>query len=171
MCNWSREATLTAQGGVQRLAWAGVYCVQVTREWVRCTSTPFLASSLLQPCSVRIKLLLALSLRQELLTSLYNPERRGNQPAHARSGRVETVNLEYKCACTSDFERHRSLPHVRTAAVIPRSPNGLVGIGQQVEIGTSVAVLGVPWPGHSKFGISARNPESCRNWRDCWSRI
>jgi hypothetical protein len=28
-CNWSRESTLAALGGVQRLAWTGVLCVQV----------------------------------------------------------------------------------------------------------------------------------------------
>jgi hypothetical protein len=32
------------------------------------------------------------------------------QSTHARSGRVETVSLEFKRACAPDFERHRSLP-------------------------------------------------------------
>jgi hypothetical protein len=54
--------------------------------------------------------LLALSYRQELLPSLYDASRRWNQPAQARSGRVKTVNMEFKCACAPDFERHRSLP-------------------------------------------------------------
>jgi hypothetical protein len=70
---------------------------------------PFLELTLLQPCSVRIKLFLAVSYRQELLPYLYDAARRCNQPAKARSGRVEIVNLEFKCNCAPDFERHRSL--------------------------------------------------------------
>jgi hypothetical protein len=104
---------------------------------------PFLKSTLLQPCSVRIMHLLALSYRQELLPYLYDAARRCNQPAQARSGRVETVNLEFKCARAPDFERHRSLPDMRTAAVLSRPQNVLVGIGRQVEIDTSVAVQSV----------------------------
>jgi hypothetical protein len=73
---------------------------------------PFLELTLLQPCSVRIKLSLALSYRQELLPYLCDAASRCNQPAQARSGRVETDNLEFKCARAPDFERHRSLPEM-----------------------------------------------------------
>jgi hypothetical protein len=48
---------------------------------------PFLELTLLQPCSLRIKLFLALSYREELLHSLYDASRRCNQPAPARSRR------------------------------------------------------------------------------------
>jgi hypothetical protein len=44
--------------------------------------------------------------------TLYDAARRCNRPAQARSGRVETVNLEFKCARAPDFERHRSLPEM-----------------------------------------------------------
>jgi hypothetical protein len=64
---------------------------------------PFLELAVLQPCSVRIKLFLALSYRQELLPYLYDAARRCNQPAQARSGRVESVNLEFKCAWGPDL--------------------------------------------------------------------
>jgi hypothetical protein len=32
------------------------------------------------------------------------------QSTRGRSGRVETVSLEFKRACTPDFQSHRSLP-------------------------------------------------------------
>jgi hypothetical protein len=47
------------------------------------------------------------------------------QSTPARSGRVETVSLEFKRACTPDFESHRTPPDTRTAAVKSRPPNGL----------------------------------------------
>jgi hypothetical protein len=65
-----------------------------------------------QPCSLRIALFLARSYRQELLPSLHDAARRCSQPAQDRSDRVENVNLEFKCACAPDFERHRALPDV-----------------------------------------------------------
>jgi hypothetical protein len=44
--------------------------------------------------------------------SCYLPFRRFTtlQSTHARSGRGETVSLEFKRACAPDFESHRSLP-------------------------------------------------------------
>jgi hypothetical protein len=42
--------------------------------------------------------------------SLFEAAHRCDQPAQARSGRFETVNLEFKCARAPDFERHWSLP-------------------------------------------------------------
>jgi hypothetical protein len=82
----------------------------------------FLELTLLQLCSVRIKLFLSFSYRQELLTSSYDAARRCNHPLQARSGRVETVSLEFKRAFAPDFERHRSPPDMRTAAVISGPP-------------------------------------------------
>jgi hypothetical protein len=110
MCNWSREPILAALGGVQRVAWGRRLMRSSYLRVVTLYIPPFLELTLLQPCSVRIMLLLTLSYRHELLPYLYDAARRCNQPAQARSGRVETVNLEFKCACAPDFERHRSLP-------------------------------------------------------------
>jgi hypothetical protein len=56
---------------------------------------PSLELTLLQLCSVGIKLFLALSYRQDMLPYLYDAACRCNQPAQAGSGRVETVNLEF----------------------------------------------------------------------------
>jgi hypothetical protein len=70
---------------------------------------PFLELSLVQPCSVTIKLFF---LALHTAKSCYLPFRRFTtlQSTHARSGRGETVSLEFKRACAPDFESHRSLP-------------------------------------------------------------
>jgi hypothetical protein len=110
MCNWSGEPILAAFGGVQRLAWGR--CLMRSR-YLRVLTAYIhllLELTLLQPCSVRNMLLFALSYRQALLPYLYDAALRCNQPARARSGRVETHNLEFKCARAPDFERHRSRP-------------------------------------------------------------
>jgi hypothetical protein len=69
---------------------------------------PFFGVELASTFSVRIKLFLALSYRQEPLPSFddFTPL----QSTDARSGRVKTVSLEFKRASTPDFECHGSLP-------------------------------------------------------------
>jgi hypothetical protein len=55
---------------------------------------PFLELTLLQPCSVRIKLILAFSYRQVLLPSHNDASRRCNQPMHHRAAsRLSILNL------------------------------------------------------------------------------
>jgi hypothetical protein len=94
MCNWSRETILTALGGVQ----PGACGRRLTRSsYLRVVTLyihPFLELTLLQPGSVKIKLLLAFSFCQELPPSFYDASRRYNQPIHDRAAsRLSILNL------------------------------------------------------------------------------